>query len=248
MFLKYELDTIYQAFVDTGHACHRMYFMFDENWQRNGGMICIKDACDVDWTTLPLDTAPNFAHPCSYGTWHLRISADYQPEWKLHKKNKHGTYVYIPVISKADDTDPQVKDDLHGGMKGKHHDALIEDDMADAFAYGMTKKEDVEKEVKQVVDWWKMVKLGDKKMSLDSIRKMFNECTSKKGGNEMHKELYHVILFNRKTEKIDYKAYIVAIGEMEAGMTAAHDYEKYDGKIHKHIVKLIEGSEYEVVK
>lgn len=162
-------------------------------------------------------------------------------------------------------------------MKGKHYDALIMDDMP--IGMSVTAHKDVDKEVKQVTDWWKMVTLGDKKMHLDMAKKMFGECTSgedtpkltreklanawaklealrptpifkniTEGGNEMHKELYHVILFNRKTEKIDYKAYITAVGEIEAGMTAAHNYDKYDGKIHKHIVKLIEGSEYEVIK
>ena len=60
----------------------------------------------------------------------------------------------------------------------------------------------------------------------------------------MTKQLYHVILFNTKTEEIDFKAYIPAKDEDAAAMTAVQVYGKYDADVHKHIVKYIEGSDY----
>ena len=64
----------------------------------------------------------------------------------------------------------------------------------------------------------------------------------------MVKQLYHVILFNKKTEKIDFKEYIPAKCDTDATMQAAQTYGKYDSNIHNVIIKEIECSGYERVE
>ena len=65
------------------------------------------------------------------------------------------------------------------------------------------------------------------------------------GGNEMSKSLFHVILFNRKTETIDFKAYIPARNNQEAAMVAAQIYGEYKSETHLTIIKPIDGSDYD---
>ena len=61
------------------------------------------------------------------------------------------------------------------------------------------------------------------------------------------KSLFHVILFNTKTEVIDFKAYIPA-GEREAAvMQAAQTYGKYDSKVHLTVVWQVHDSGYEPI-
>ena len=62
---------------------------------------------------------------------------------------------------------------------------------------------------------------------------------TEKGGNEMTKQLYHVILFNKVTETIDYKAYLPAQDQTDAVMIAAQNHGKYNSNIHIVITKHI---------
>ena len=57
------------------------------------------------------------------------------------------------------------------------------------------------------------------------------------GGDEMHKQLIHVILFNTKTETIDFKGYVPAKDETDAVMIAAQTYGSYDSNVHEVITK-----------
>lgn len=212
--MKYELDTIYQAFVSHDETFARLYFVFDYDYYR----VTVKDAYDGNWKIYHIAGSMRFTHTCDHGTWKAVLGQG-GVKAGVRWEYRRGGHVHFPSISLADTDDPNVIDSMR---KGKHYDAIVEDDIVDAM-------EDVMQDVHR--------------------RKRAGIITNiTEGGNEMHKELYHVILFNRKTEKIDYKAYITAADETEAAMTAAHDYDKYDAKVHKHIVKMIEGSEYEVIK
>ena len=73
------------------------------------------------------------------------------------------------------------------------------------------------------------------------------EDYKKKGGNEMNKSLYHVILFNKKSEIIDFKGYIPAVDALDAGMVAAQSYGTFDPNLHLVIIKKIDNSGYDKV-
>lgn len=60
---------------------------------------------------------------------------------------------------------------------------------------------------------------------------------TEEGGDEMHKQLIHVIFFNTETETIDYKAYVPAKDETDAVMIAAQTYGSYDSNVHEVITK-----------
>jgi len=116
------------------------------------------------------------------------------------------------------------------------------DDMVDAFGYAVTANEDVEKEVKQATEWYKRTQGVDFANPLQPKVKFtgIKEVKRKMGD----KALFHVILFNRKTEVIDFKGYIPAVSETDACMLAAQTYGKYDSNIHVRVVKHI--TEYKV--
>ena len=101
-------------------------------------------------------------------------------------------------------------------MKGKHYSALIEDDMIDAYKYAMSALKDT--------------------MALDPgcLTVGEQECYESlmKGDDDMTKYLWHIILFNTKTEIIDYKAYIPASSGSDAQMLAAQKFGKFDPKVH----------------
>ncbi len=129
-------------------------------------------------------------------------------KWKFERDG----HVYNPEV-------------LEVGMKGRHYDALIHDDMIDATIYAMKST------------------FKDDRFMRQGIITNITE-----GGNEMDRRLYHVILFNKKTENIDFKEYVAAKDETDASMQAAQAYGKYSSVVHVTIVKYIEGSDYEVIK
>ena len=206
------------------------------------------------------DTAPHTYTPphssylyyyTAYGVWRRTTGSG---KWEFSKECNERRRNYSPTI---------IRECGIPEMKGKHYDALIVDDMQDAFAYAM--KGNTEKEVKLAIDWHKMMEEGERKMKEDLDKQMFSlplETAKRRrqgiltniteGGNEMgdemHKELYHVILFNRKTEEIDFKEYIPAKCKSDAIMQAAQAYGKYGSTLHRVIVKQIEGSEYTVLE
>lgn len=243
--MKYELNKIYTACAETPTGPYRIYFTFSES-HIEPDMHCVSIRTDprypYEHVHFASDATICYSSPA--GNWFMTAHKEQYPTWVF----KRGVYVCTPEV-------------LEVGMKGKHYNAMIEDDMADAFAYSTTEKKDVDKEVKQAVDWHKMMEEGEKKMKEDFDKHYFDLplvpakrgrmgiiTNITEGGNEMHKELYHVILFNRKTEEIDFKEYIPAQDEEAAAMTAVQAYGEYDANIHKHLVKLIEGSDYEVIK
>jgi hypothetical protein len=129
---------------------------------------------------------------------------------------------------------------------GRHYNRLIEDDIASCE----TKKDDVEAEVKAAAEWYERTQGIDfanpLQPKLNWPSKIKWDGITVEGGDKM-KALYHVILFNRKTEEIDFKEYVSAKSEMDATMLAAQAYSSYDSDVHKVIVKLIECSEYKPI-
>ena len=102
------------------------------------------------------------------------------------------------------------------------------DDMVDAFGYAVAANKDVEKEVKQVTEWYERTQGIDFANPLQPKIKF----TSKKEVKGKMKQLIDVIFFNRKTEEVDYRKEIVATDIEEAFMLAAQDYGKYNSKTH----------------
>ena len=96
-------------------------------------------------------------------------------------------------------------------FKGRHYDAIIMDDMPS--------KSTTPEEAKKVISWYK---------SMKEVRESMGD-----------KALFHVILFNRKTEVIDFKDYIPAASETDACMIAAQKFGKYDSDTHIRVVKHI---------
>lgn len=188
--MRYELETIYQAFVDCDDNCARLYFVVDYG----GNRITVKDAYDVDWHIFAVHKAcPTIRYECNSGIWCLNCD-----RWGLER----GDHWHSSVVTKADDKDPHVKDNLHGEhrpMKGKHYNVIIEDDIVDAYRYGL----------------W-------------SIEKEVNEEMKEERVNQ----LYDVIFFNKETEVIDFRDIILAPNREEAYLLAVQKFGKYDPKVH----------------
>lgn len=66
-------------------------------------------------------------------------------------------------------------------------------------------------------------------------------------GKMTNKSLFHVILFNRKTEEIEFDRIQPASNEQDAVMQAAQLYGKYDSKVHLTIVWQLQYSEYATI-
>jgi len=108
-------------------------------------------------------------------------------------------------------------------MRGKHYDAITIDDMIPS-----------PDNVRHAIEWYNSA-------GIDFGKEMLNDSNYNKGkgGNEMLKCVYHVILFNTATEEIDFKGYVPAKDEEAALMAAAQTFGKYDADVHVHNVKSI---------
>ena len=211
--MDYQRDVLYTAYVDTRKDVHRIYFMLHYDKDRDAKTIFIKKDLKDRWNSYVISMPDTIQYACPWGICRVNFHLYCSPTWMFYIDGAN----YEPTVSVMGDDD----------YKGKHYDAIIDDDVVDAAVYFLESER---------------VKKMEKSKGLP-LTPLFKNVAE--GGEEM-KALYHVILFNRKTEEIDFKAYISAAGEIEAGMTAAHNYDKYDGKIHMHIVKHI--SSYEAIK
>lgn len=188
------------------------------------------------------DTAPHTYTPpyCAhlyyytrYGVWR-RTTGDGKWEFDSDDKGRN----YRPAI---------IRDEC--GIPRRHYDALIVDDMP------VRGSKTTAEGLKKAVDWYEKAKRDDMidaaiyGVSMETAKRRRQGIITNitEGGNEMRR-LYHVILFNKKTENIDFKEYIVAGDETDASMQAAQAYGKYSSATHVTIVKYIEGSDYEVIK
>ena len=206
---------------------------------------------DLSGDTAPYTYTPPYSsylyYYTEYGVWRRTTG---NGKWKFASDEKGRNY--RPVI---------IRECGIPEMKGKHCDKIIEDDMVDALAYSMKGSKTTAEEVKQATDWYKMMREGKKKVKDDLNEHIFSLplvaakrrrtgiiTNITEGGNEMTKHLYHVILFNRKTEKIDFKEYIPTKDEEAAAMTAAQRYGDYDADVHVTIIKYIDDSDYEAIK
>ena len=137
---------------------------------------------------------------------------------------------------------------------------FIKDDMTDAWKYAVSAvKErqfaDINKEIQESI----REKCGvppeyymeRRPLVIDDMNigeQETYEDYKKKGGNEMNKSLYHVILFNKKSEIIDFKGYIPAVDALDAGMVAAQSYGTFAPNLHLTIIKKIDNSGYDKVE
>ena len=138
-------------------------------------------------------------------------------------------------------------------MKGKHYEALVEDDMTDAWKYAMSAMKekqfaDINKEIQESIR--EKCSVGENDLRDDPMcttRRHYDaliiddmnigeqesyEDYKKKGDDKMSKYLWHVILFNTDTEQIDFKGYIPASSGSDAQMLAAQTFGKFDPKVH----------------
>jgi len=182
-------------------------------------------------------------HETQDGCWTITFELEAQPTWRFAAK--YGI-LYSPTISKVDGSE----------MRGRHYDATIEDDMVSSYQYALNVKK-TQEEVAVATQWHK--KMVDpsygawKEFAAHTEKDIRNACRipirnpmrqgiivsidTGEGGDEMHKQLIHVILFNTKTETIDFKEYVSAKDETDAVMIAAQTYGSYDSNVHEVITK-----------
>ena len=116
-------------------------------------------------------------------------------------------------------------------MEGRHYDEICMDDAASTPKD--IKRERIDKK------WYDMVEVQMLRALSTPIFTNLNYEEEEKGGNEMTRHLYHVILFNTATEKIDFKGYVPAKDEESALLTAVQTFGKYDADVHARNVKYI---------
>ena len=121
----YELDTIYEAKIDVGMSCRRIYFLFSDN-KLAGKCVSISECLYSvpGWDVYHIITATEVHHTCSEGTWILSLYPECNPKWSFRDK---GGCLYTPTIS-------LVNDELE--LKGRHYDHTIINDLI-----GFEKKE-----------------------------------------------------------------------------------------------------------
>ena len=128
---------------------------------------------------------------------------------------------------------------------------FIEDDMTDAWKYAvsaMKEKQfaDINKEIQESIrekcgvppEYYadpNILEASIYGLNLETA----NRCRQgvitnieEKGDDKMSKYLWHIILFNTDTEKIDFKGYIPASSGSDAQMLAAQTFGKFDPKVH----------------
>ena len=214
--MNYKSDTIYQAFVDKDNVFARLYFVVDYEGHR----FTIKDAYDKYWHIFPVNAQCNMIrYESTSGIWRLNRNS-----WTLEVKD----WCYIAVVSKADNKDPYVIDGLP-----------ISTDKEKMFA-------DINKEIQESIrekcgvppEYYadpNILEASIYGLNLETA----NRCRQgvitnieEKGDDKMSKYLWHVILFNTDTEKIDFKGYIPACSGSDAQMLAAQTFGKFDPKVH----------------
>lgn len=205
----YEPETVYEALVTVENVTHSIYFMFSHRTGVNRVNIR-RVSGNSDWCGYYIDTATAVKYYVPLGTWIMRVHVGCNPDW-LFQTKKDGA-LHVPTIAKA------------WGIK---HSDEEKDDMVDAFGYAMTEKKDVDKEVKQVIDWHKR-----QRMWHDACQAEARQTKKKEVKKEMYLQLIEVIFFNRKTKEVDLKKNIVAKDPEDAYMLAAQDFGKFDPKVH----------------
>lgn len=176
------------------------------------------------------DTAPYTYHPpytsylfyyTKYGVWR-RTAGSGKWEFDSDKGGRNYRHATIRVCG------------IPQEIKGRHYDALIVDDMPIAEQEEtLIQKNYREMKAKANADrrWNEVLNKKEVKDKMDST-----------------KSLFRVILFNRKTEEIDYKGYTPACGKQDATMQAAQTYGKYDSKVHLTVVWELSDSSYIPIK
>lgn len=197
-----------------------IYFVFT-NRRKSLLSIMRADVSDDDWTHYNVSNATAaIRHPVTSGAWIVRFPprGTTAPVEIVFKKKSEKGCVFKPHIHETN-------------MMVPSEDIFKRDDMVDAAIYGTayTPAEHAKEEVRRTLKWYEKAKKEVKK-----------EMTNK--------SLFHVILFNRKTEEIAFDVIIPASNEQDAVMQAAQLHGKYDSKVHLTIVWQLQYSEYTPIK
>lgn len=216
--MGYKEDTVYEARVETGD---KIYFKFSHGEKANFVDIMRSDISNGSWLNYLLVPDIDLHYFVPNGTWILHTSVECNPTWlfTVNTKVKKGL-AYTPTITRVKDGAKVSNVVFEDSLGRRHYDALIIDDMSMGSA--STPKEDVSK----TISWYK---------SMKEVRESMGS-----------KALFHVMFFNRKTEKIDFKDYVPAVSETDACMLAAQSFGKYDSNIHVRVVKHI--VEYNIIE
>ena len=247
------MDTIYKASVNIGNSSNRVkiYFLF-ANSKLCGKSVSIGKGIHTgpEWQVYHITTATEVHHTCPEGTWILYLYPDRSPEWALRKKDGH---MCEPTISLANE--PKMKGKHYEALiEGDMLDAW-------RYSVSALKEKqfaDINREIRESIrEKCSTRSVKDVSLSKETLEKakdaLFGhtpfydmlsnpysltageqECyeSLKKGDDKMSKYLWHVILFNTDTEKIDFKGYIPACSGSDAQMLAAQTFGKFDPKVH----------------
>lgn len=134
-------------------------------------------------------------------------------------KDRSSGNLHTPTISKAWGK--------HHPDEGRRYNMVIEDDIVSRVS--------TPEGVRKAVVWYERV--GGKYVKKKEVKKKMT-----------NKSLFHVILFNRKTEEIEFDVIIPANNGQDATMQAAQLHGKYDSKMHLTIVWQLQYSEYTPIK
>jgi hypothetical protein len=142
-------------------------------------------------------------------------------EGRHYDEMRMSTALSGPVFTNLNDVKHAIEW-YNDAMKRQEHNKAMENVRGDACLAG-----------------WR--KLMEDSAYIDFDKEMLNDSNynKEKGGNGMLKYVYHVILFNTDTEKIDFKGYLPAQSTEAALMAAAQTFGKYDADVYVHNVKLI---------
>lgn len=211
--MEYEADTIYEAKIDVGMSCRRIYFLFSRSKLR-GKCVSIGEGIRTgpEWSVYSIGRATEVYHTCNEGTWMMHRQEGCNPTWTFRQWGVSYSHKATVSLAKGE---PE--------LRGKHYDVVIEDDIPSRSS----SPEDVKKDT----GWYQM-----EAQRMYTLKPKYMEEVKRDMGN---KALFHVIFFNTKLEVIDFKDYITAASETDACMLAAQSFGKYDSNIHERVVTHI---------
>ena len=184
---------------------HDSIFFVLTNRRKSILSIMRADVSDDDWTHYNVSAATaGIRHHVTSGTWIINFKAGDYLAIVFKKKSEPGC-VFNPHIHEANMVVPT--EDVFNKNTKAHND------MVDAAIYGTacTPAEYAKEEVRRTLKWYEKTKKEVKGKML---------------------QLIDVIIFNRKTEVVDFRKDIVAPDRSEASLVAVQEFGKYDPKIH----------------
>lgn len=187
----YELDTIYEAKIDVGMSCRRIYFLFSDN-KLAGKCVSISECLYSvpGWDVYHIITATEVHHTCFEGTWILYLCPECNSKWTFRDK---GGRLYTPTIS-------LVNDELE--LKGRHYDYAIIDDLIGFEKKGVKDKMAYEKHIFHIMFFNKKSEQIDFKQYIPAKDTQAAVMIAAKTYKDYDPELHMVIV-----KLIDYSDY-----------------------------------------